>query len=147
VVTASVDGTARVWRADGTGEPVVLRGHEGSVVSAAFSPDGTHVVTASSDDAAQVWRADGTGEPVVLRGHERPVWSAAFSPDGTHVVTAAEDRTARVWRVEWRTLLAFLAMSTTACLTPEDRQRYLAESEAEARAAWEACERRHGRRR
>ena len=37
VVTASDDGTARVWRADGSGEPVVLRGHDDLVRSAAGS--------------------------------------------------------------------------------------------------------------
>jgi WD40 repeat protein len=31
-------------------------GHQGSVVSASFSPDGTHVVTASADNTARVWR-------------------------------------------------------------------------------------------
>ncbi len=31
IVTASWDKTARVWNADGTGEPLVLRGHEDRV--------------------------------------------------------------------------------------------------------------------
>ncbi|HEX5753552.1 MAG TPA: hypothetical protein VFZ09_45580 [Archangium sp.] len=91
---------ARVWRVDGQGESVVLRGHEGRVGSAAFSPDGQRVVTASEDKTARVWRVDGQGAPVVLRGHEGEVWSAAFSPDGQRVVTASVDATARVWRVD-----------------------------------------------
>jgi WD40 repeat protein len=49
VVTASEDKTAWVWNADGTGEPVVLRGHGGAVESAAFSPDGGCVLTASDN--------------------------------------------------------------------------------------------------
>ncbi|MFE8604846.1 nSTAND1 domain-containing NTPase [Archangium violaceum] len=101
VVTASEDGTVRVWQADGQGEPVVLRGHERKVVwSALFSPDGTRVVTASGDGTARVWQADGQGKPVVLRGHGDEVWSAFFSPDGKSVVTASKDGTARVWRVD-----------------------------------------------
>ncbi|HEX5750585.1 MAG TPA: CHAT domain-containing protein, partial [Archangium sp.] len=100
VVTASSDGTARVWSADGKGEPVVLRGHEDLVKSAAFSPDGKWVVTASWDKTARVWSADGKGEPVVLRGHESVVYSAAFSPDGKWVVTASDDKTARVWSAD-----------------------------------------------
>ena len=71
----------------------MLRGHEGPVVSAAFSPDGTRVVTASGDmltasedRTARVWNIDGTGEPVVLRGHEGSVRSAVFSPDGSQIV-------------------------------------------------------------
>ena len=40
VIGASKDRTARVWNADGTAEPVVLRGHETWLPSAAFSADG-----------------------------------------------------------------------------------------------------------
>ncbi|WP_438003500.1 protein kinase [Sorangium sp. So ce321] len=100
IVTASWDRTARVWDADGTGEPLVLRGHEDRVYSAAFSPDGERIVTASWDRTARVWNADGTGEPLALRGHEDWVYSAAFSPDGKRIVTASADRTARVWSAD-----------------------------------------------
>ncbi len=100
VATASKDGTARVWRTDGTGEPIVLRGHEERVNRVAFSPDGVRVVTASTDGTARVWRSDGSGEPIVLRGHENRVVGAIFSPDGTQVVTASMDGTARVWRAD-----------------------------------------------
>jgi WD40 repeat protein len=47
IVTASNDGTARLWDAASRKELVVLRGHEGVVRSAAFSPDGSRIVTAS----------------------------------------------------------------------------------------------------
>ncbi|MGK3967414.1 protein kinase [Sorangium sp. So ce118] len=100
IVTACMDGAARVWSGDGTGEPVVLRGHQNQVTSAAFSPDGMRIVTASHDRTARVWNADGTGEPVVLRGHEDRVASAAFSLDGKRIVTASWDKTARVWNAD-----------------------------------------------
>ena len=67
VVTASWDGTARVWEAatgKAIGEP--LR-HEKAVRSAAFSPDGRFVVTASGDGTARVWEAatgKAIGEPL-----------------------------------------------------------------------------------
>ena len=55
VVTASPDGTARLWDA-GSGEPLaVLRGHEDVVTSAVFSPDGRQVVTASVDGTARIF--------------------------------------------------------------------------------------------
>jgi len=54
-VTGSVDGTARVWRADGLGEPLVLRGHDGRITTARFSPDGAQVLTASIDGTARLW--------------------------------------------------------------------------------------------
>jgi hypothetical protein len=55
VLTASIDGTARVWEA-ATGKPIgePLR-HEKEVYSAAFSPDGRFVLTASRGGTARVW--------------------------------------------------------------------------------------------
>lgn len=97
IVTASADGTARVWSAS-TGKLITeLNGHLLSVSSAAFSPDSKLVVTASADNTARVWEA-GSGKNVAdLRGHGSRVNSAAFSPDGKFILTASEDRTARLW--------------------------------------------------
>jgi WD40 repeat protein len=99
VVTASYDGTARVW--DLRGERpgfVALEGHQGWVTSASFCADGTHVVTASRDKTARVWDLRGPRPTfVALEGHQGPVHSASFSAGGTHVVTTSEDKTARVW--------------------------------------------------
>ncbi|WP_437630002.1 nSTAND1 domain-containing NTPase [Sorangium sp. So ce854] len=100
IVTASADRAVRVWNADGTGEPLVLRGHTDQINAAAFIPDGERIVTASSDRTARVWRADGEGEPLVLRGHEDWVNEAAPSPDSQRIVTASSDRTARVWNAD-----------------------------------------------
>jgi WD40 repeat protein len=89
-----------VWSADGTGEPLVLRGHEDRVRSAVFSPDGKRIVTASYDRTARVWNADATGEPLVLRGHENWLTSAGFSPDGKRIATTSQDKTTRVWNAD-----------------------------------------------
>ena len=75
----------------------VLRGHEGGVLKAAFSPDGPRIVTASFDHTARIWDAPTTTETAVLRGHENFVSGAAFSADGARVVTASADGTARIW--------------------------------------------------
>jgi WD40 repeat protein len=48
IVTASNDGTARLWDAT-TGEEIIGLRHEGSVSSAPFPPDGARIVTASED--------------------------------------------------------------------------------------------------
>ena len=53
VVTASSDGTARTWGANG--RPLeTLRGHRGSVTAAAFSRNGS-VVTAGADGTIRTW--------------------------------------------------------------------------------------------
>jgi WD40 repeat protein len=57
IVTASKDGTARLWDAE-TGKPIgePLEGHAVAVTSVAFSPDGKRIVTASEDGTARVWK-------------------------------------------------------------------------------------------
>jgi WD40 repeat protein len=80
------ENTVRIWDAATGIELEVLRGHQDSVWSAAFSPDGSRIVTASADRTARIWDASTGSEITVLRGNEHPlVRSAAFSPDGTRV--------------------------------------------------------------
>ena len=53
-----IEGEARralVAAIQGQRERAVLRGHEGEVWSAAFSPDGARIVTAAKDATARVW--------------------------------------------------------------------------------------------
>jgi WD40 repeat protein/tRNA A-37 threonylcarbamoyl transferase component Bud32 len=72
-------------------EERTLIGHEGIVLSAAFSPDGQRAITGSDDKTARIWNVD-TGETIaVLRGHEHGVFRVLFSPDGRRVVTADSD--------------------------------------------------------
>ena len=62
VLTASRDGTARLWGLDGA-ERVVLRGHA-AVYDAAFSPAGDRVVTGSEDGSLRVyWGGEGGLDP------------------------------------------------------------------------------------
>ena len=97
IITASDDGTARVWNTD-TREVVpngILKDHSDKVTSAQFSPDGKHIITASKDGTAKVWSSD-TYE-VVPNGILEGAYSAQFSPDGKFIVTASKDGTAKVW--------------------------------------------------
>ncbi len=96
LVTASTDGKARLWRADGTLAHVLP--HGGPVTAAAFSPDGSLVLTASRDHTARIWRTS-TGERVETLRHRAPVTDASFSDDGSRIVTASADGTVRVWSV------------------------------------------------
>ncbi|WP_165978332.1 AAA family ATPase [Actinomadura darangshiensis] len=96
LVSASYDGTARIWADDG---PRVLRGHTDEVWAAAWAPDGGRVATASRDRTVRVWTADGA-EEAVLSGHEDWVRAVAWSADGARLASASDDRTVRVhaWR-------------------------------------------------
>ncbi len=99
LVTASGDGTARLWRVPSSnplGSP--LR-HDAWVRAVAFSPDGNTLVTASGDSTARLWRVPSgksLGSP--LR-HGDSVRAVAFSPDGNIVVTGSDKGEARLWHV------------------------------------------------
>jgi WD40 repeat protein len=106
-VTASFDGTARVWDS-ATGSPIgkPLR-HSAPVWCARFSPDGRKIVISDEHGSARVWDAR-TGEPLtksMLHGKPKldalsKVEAAVFSPDGRYVVTTSYDHTTRVWDAE-----------------------------------------------
>jgi WD40 repeat protein len=93
----------RQWEAKSgraIGEP--LRGHQGGVLSAAYSADGSRIVSAGEDGTVRQWEAKSgraIGEP--LRGHQGGVWTAAYSADGSRIVSAGEDGTVRQWLPAW----------------------------------------------
>ena len=113
VVTASQDGTARIWNAT-TGQPtgIVLREPGGAgFESAEFSHDGTLVVTTDDDGTDRVWSV-ATGQPtgIVLRfAHPGVHNTAVFSPNGRVIVTAndaATDTGAQLWTAATGSLIA-----------------------------------------
>ena len=91
IVTASFDGTARVWDAQRGKLLAILAGHTDRIVSAKFSRDGSRIVTASADHTARIWDADGGTVLATLTGPAGEVVAAAFSPDSTQVVAASLD--------------------------------------------------------
>jgi WD40 repeat protein len=97
VLTASHDGTARLFDCASSREIARYQGKGDAVTSAAFSPDDTCVLTASDDGTARLFDRASSREIARYQGHENWLTSAVFSPDGTCVLTASFDRTARLF--------------------------------------------------
>jgi WD40 repeat protein len=87
LVTASNDGTARIWSTRSGAPVAVLRGHRNAVNRAVFSPDGHQVVTASSDGTVRVWRIR---PPRLLLYENHWVLSATFEPGGSRIAVGEE---------------------------------------------------------
>jgi len=92
LVTASNDGTARVWRV-ADAQSVVLKGHTSRVLNAVFSPDGKSVLTGSDDNTARLWESASGKSIRILIGFDGSVDGTAFSPDGKQVAAASEEGT------------------------------------------------------
>ena len=141
IVTASYDGTARVWDSDTGRELLQLRGHSGRVICAVFSPDGRRIGTASSDKTARLWDA-ATGRPLMtFTGHRDELTSVAFSPDSRRLVTASYDKTARIWDVatgrELTQLVGHTEIVSSAAFSPDGKHVVTASSDGTARI-WDA---------
>src|SRR5690348_9997317 len=63
-----------------------LRGHAGSVIAVAFSPDGKQLASGGGELAApgeiKLWDVPTGKERAALKGHPSQVECLAFSPDG-----------------------------------------------------------------
>jgi WD40 repeat protein len=110
-MTASLDGTARLWDPTRQAELRTIAAHDAPPArstdvfhAAVFSPDGKLILSAGADGTARLWRPDGT--PVLTLRHGGHVTRAVLIRGGSLVVTTSDDGTAKVWRVSDGRLLA-----------------------------------------
>ena len=89
-------------------EIATLKGHNESVESVVFSPDGktlasasrTSVVGADRDNTVKLWSVENRTEITTLKGHSASVYSVAFSPVGKILVSASSDGTILIWKAK-----------------------------------------------
>ena len=70
-----------------------------SVLSAAFSPDGTQLVSAGSDKTVKLWDAASGKLLRTFRGHSDEINAVAFSSDGARLASASKDATLKLWNL------------------------------------------------
>jgi WD40 repeat protein len=96
-LTASTDGTARLWDAttgDPLGEPLY---HAEAISAVAFHPDGKTVLTGGANGEVRLWDV-ATGKPCgePMR-HDEAVLAVAFSADGRTIVAGSRSGAVRRW--------------------------------------------------
>ncbi|GBD35143.1 Protein TolB [bacterium HR36] len=93
----SFKGDLRIYRTDNWELVAVLRGHEDSVFSVAFSPDGKRLASASFDKTVRIWNLQSHRAEVIITGHSDFVYAVSFSPDGKWLASASKDRSVKIF--------------------------------------------------
>ncbi len=98
IVTASEDGTIRLWECD-TGECIdTLRSAGTHFTDVHYSPNGNNIVAATWKGIAIIWdMTDFEADTIMLSGHTNIARSAQFSSNGSQVITGSDDWTVRIW--------------------------------------------------
>jgi WD40 repeat protein len=76
-----------------------LEGHQNSVRSISFSPDGKTLASGSADKTIKLWELATGKEIKTLSGHQGGVNSVSFSPDGKTLASASGDKTIKLWEL------------------------------------------------
>jgi WD40 repeat protein len=122
IVTASEDGTVRLWTLDGT-RLGTLR-HARAVKTAKFNSAQDRLVTTSGDGTARIWDIRTREELAVLRSPDGELAEAYFTADGKRVYTRSESGVVRFWVADAEDLLGLADSRITRDFSEEEKRRY-----------------------
>jgi WD40 repeat protein len=87
IVTASFDGSSRVWDT-WTGACLAVLEQTSPAISASFSPDGRLVVTSENEGTVRLWDAVTFQKLAALESNDGFSREGCFAPDGNRVITS-----------------------------------------------------------
>ncbi len=151
ILTASWDGTLRIWEAE-TGKSIkTIEAHMGRKVipgpqtgvgpkpagnqperfegrgvrDASFSPDGKRIVSGGVDGAIRVWDTE-TGKEIWGGKVSQALMAVAFLPNGTQVVSGEQEGAIRIWNAdngkEVKKLTGHTSAVTCLAVTPNGKR-------------------------
>ena len=113
LVTASLDGTARLWNLhDHRPRPGPVLRAGAPLFGAEFSPDDSHVLTYDVGGSSRVWDAQTGRELAVMRYGRGFAVDSVFDPTGRKVAAVREDGAITIWRSNLGRRLAIVGGAT-----------------------------------
>jgi WD40 repeat protein len=94
-----------------------LTGHDDSVLSVAWSPDGNRLASSSVDQTITIWDVSNGQALTTLQGHTASVLSVAWSPDGNRLASGSLDQRVIIWDVASGQALTTLQGHTASVLS------------------------------
>ncbi len=141
ILTASRDGTAKIWNGETGALRHTLTGHRDEILAARFSPSSHRVVTGSKDGTARIWNtatAKEVGPPAI---HEDAVNHIDTSNNDAWFVTASDDGTARVWDLDSGNAVSPILQHESKVLTArfsEDSSKVVTASKDHTAKVWDS---------
>ena len=97
LVSASWDGTIKLWDTKSWRELRTLAGHGWGVYNAVFSPDGKQLASASRDGTVKIWNVATGANTRTLVADSLAVKHVAWSPDGRLLASSGNDSVVKLW--------------------------------------------------
>lgn len=94
------DNQVRIWNGNTGRVTDRLVGHQQTINSVVYSPNGQWILTGSGDNTARIWDARTGEQKHVLRGHRSAVNDAVFGTNNDVVLTSSSDATVRLWETK-----------------------------------------------
>lgn len=110
IVSASRDGTVRVWDAEGVLLASLLHGARVSAID--IAPDSNLLATGAYDGKVRIYRLGGRHEDTpttVIEGHRGAVVAVRFAPTGDRLVSMGRDDALALWTLDGKEALRMRA--------------------------------------
>ncbi len=105
IASTSLDGTVRIWSADGVPLTVLTSPH-GPINCAAWAPNGDRLAWGGADGTVRIVKADGSTIGT-FRASEAAVNCLAWSPDGRQIATGDDKQLTKIWNIDGTLAVTF----------------------------------------